>query len=185
MSTSERETPSRLKLTFQVTYHEIARRILLKQSEADICQQMGLSLPTLQGITRRKEFLDVFEPLRAKAFEAVDAQIEHQGRDLRDEIKLACEESFDRLMMLLRISNNDAIMKDIAQDMLDRGGYGAKVEAQAPTIVVNALDASVLMDALNKAREGKALLANKDVLALARPSQEHADAIKQSRQPGD
>jgi len=163
-----------MKLMLEVTYQEVARRLLMKQTEDDISQQMGISLRALQGIMTRAEFKSIFHTLQAKIYKPVDDQLVQQTRNLKDEIDKACYDSFDRLMILLKNSSSEAIAKDVAQDMLDRGGYGKKVEDNRTVINIGALEASVLVEALKKEELGAKLMGDRHPTELTRGVDEHA-----------
>lgn len=162
------------KLLLEVTYQEVARRLLLKQSEEDIGQAMGISQAALRGILARNDFKDIFRTLQQKMYDPIDAQLVQQGRNLKDEIEQACFDSFDRLMLLLKNSSSEAIAKDVAQDMLDRGGFGKKHEETRTVINIGALEASVLVEALRKEDEGRKRLDGRSILQLTKPVDEHA-----------
>lgn len=173
------------KLLLEVTYQEVARRLLLKQPEEAIAQGMGISIPALKGILSRQDFKQIFHDLQSKMYSTVDAHLLSQGRNIRDEIEQAAGASFDRLMALLKESSSESIAKDVAQDLLDRAGYGRKAEDSRTTINIGTLEAAVLVEALHKDEDGKRRLGERTVLELTKPVKEHADAIRDASEAAD
>jgi len=173
------------KLLLEVTYQEVARRLLLKQSEDDICQQTGISLPALHGIMNRKDFQFLFRDLQTKLYKPIDDHLAEGTRNLRDEIEKASFDSFDRLMLLLKNSSSEAIAKDVAQDMLDRAGYGKKVDDNKTVINIGTLEASVLVEALKKEDEGAKRLGLKPALELTKTVGEHATERRNASETAD
>lgn len=177
--------PKPARLSLEVVYHEVARRLLLKQTEDAICQEMGFSRPALLGIMNRDDFKHIFYDLQSKTYAPIDQQLQLQSRNLRDEIQQACFESYDRLMSLLKTSASESIVKDVAQDMLDRGGYGKKVEDNRTVINIGVLEASILTEALKKEDEGRKLLGEKTALQLTKPVDEHANDRRNASESAD
>ena len=163
------------RLVLELTYHEIARLVLLHQTPEQICQRTGLSYTAVTGIMRRSEFKLIYEKLRTKNFEPIDDLLEKQTRDIAEEIKNSAAESFDRLMTLLRSSSSETIQRDVAQDLLDRAGHGKKAADTPPvTINIGTLEAEVLIDALKREQEARERLEGRNILDLAEPAEEHA-----------
>ena len=177
--------PKPSRLTLEVVYHEVARRLLLKQTEDAICQDMGITRPALLGVMNRGDFKQIFYDLQAKSYAPIDQQLQLQTRNLRDEIQQAGFESYDRLMALLRTSASETIVKDVAQDMLDRGGYGKKVEDNRTVINIGVLEACAITEALKKEEEGKKLLGEKTTLQLTKPVDEHAKDRRDASETAD
>jgi len=105
---------TRTELTLK--YHEIARRLLAGQNVEQVAQEMGYNVKQLQGTIRRPFFQQILEDLRNEAYQVLDYDIKRRIRNLREEIAEAAVESFDRLVTLLRNTNNEALIRDIAQD---------------------------------------------------------------------
>jgi len=173
------------RLILEVTYQEVARRLLMKQSEDAICQGTGLSLSALHGIMSRGEFKQLFHTLQTKMYKPIDEHLDQHTRNLKNEIEEACFDSFDRLMKLLKLSNSEAIIKDVAQDMLDRGGYGRKVEDNRPVINIGVLEAAVLVEALQKEDAGARLMGTRTTGDLTRAVGEHAKERRDASDAAD
>jgi hypothetical protein len=88
-------------------------------------------------------------------------------------------------MKLLKLSNSEAIIKDVAQDMLDRGGYGKKVEDSRTVINIGTLEAAVLVEALRKEDEGAKLMGNRTTGDLTRAVGEHAKERRDASDAAD
>lgn len=172
------------KLMLEVTYQEVARRLLLKQSEDDISQQMGISMTALHGIMNRKDFQFLFHDLQTKLYKPIDERLSQETRNLRDEIEKAAFDSFDKLLLLLKNSSSEAIAKDVAQDMLDRAGYGKQAEAKT-VINIGALEASVLVEALKKEEQGAKRLGLKTSMELTKAVGDHAEERRNAREAAD
>lgn len=147
------------KVTLSLTYHEVAHRLLLSQTEEQIAQAMSLEVTAVQGILNRKDFKPVLDELRDKAYAPMDRQIESKKRNIQLEIEDHAGESFDRLVTLMGDTKSDGIAKDIAQDFLNRAGIG-KQAGKAPlmTVNINPIHAKVITGALALEQEGESLL---------------------------
>jgi len=137
------------KVETSIISHEIARRLLLKQSMEDISQAMAIELKTLQAHVRRGPFKALLDQLQSKLYRPTDQALADKGRNLKEEINLAAIKSFDRLTQLLEAASSEAVVMHVAQDMLDRAGYAKKqvVETEA-TLRIDPIDAGILMEAL-------------------------------------
>jgi hypothetical protein len=165
----------------ELIYHEIARRLLLKQDESEICQAMQLPQKSLDHIQKRPDFRILVDQLRDKAYRGVDKTINESARSLTEKIAEVAVESFDRLQALLRTANSPTLIKDIAQDFLDRAGY-AKTQPLNQTVVnIGTLEASVLTDALKREREARERLDGQDISRLARPIKETFDERRNNK----
>lgn len=143
------------RVVLSIVYHEMARRILLRQTPEEIAQAMGIPLSTVRQILAREDLKTVVAELRDRQWEHFDREQAAEARDLRAEISKASEESFDRLLSVLRSSGEEKHVINVAQDMLDRAGYGKRAEAASTTnVYINPIDASVIVDTLKKEAEG-------------------------------
>jgi hypothetical protein len=135
--------------------HEIVRRLLLKQSVADISQAMGIREKTLQNHILRPAFQALLEQMQAKLYKTVDQQLGDKKRNLVEEIALAAETSMDRLVNLLD-SASDQVRMHVAQDFLDRAGL-AKVQVikNEGEARINPIDMQILLQALDEDRRAR------------------------------
>ncbi len=115
---------------------------------------MGYNPQTLKHSIRRPFFQNILQELRDEAYQPLDHDIRKRVRNLREEIAEAAVESFDRLINLLRSTNNEALIRDIAQDFLDRAGYSktSKVEVEE-TFKISPEDMEQIRSALIKEKE--------------------------------
>jgi len=149
----------RTRVQFQLMYNEIARRLLLKQEPSAIALSMGVHEDLVKRILRKPEFHKLIDTLQGNVLQPIDTHLKSEARNLRDEIDQAAFKSFDRLQGLLDTASSEAVVKDIAQDLLDRAGYvkTQKVE-QTDFLKVDPLTASILISALDKEAEGRKTL---------------------------
>lgn len=173
-----------MNVRLELTYHEIARRLLLKQQDEEICQAMGLKATSLKNLTKRPDFRAIIDELRQRSYENVDGSIKAQATDLTTRIKQDATESYDRLLALLRSSASESIVRDVAQDLLDRAGYGRAEKEVKATIQIGPLETSVLVDALRREREAHELNKDKDLPGLAKPIREGLDAGRENLSKG-
>lgn len=146
------------KAILTLTYHELARRLVMHQEVEQIAQGMALSPNQVKAAMLRPEFTVILDQVRDKAYEGVDKQIQSETRNIAQEIKDASGDSLDRLKSLLE-GSSDTIGMHVAQDLLDRAGHGGKqVAAPLTQIIINPIEADVLATALKKEREGEARL---------------------------
>jgi len=164
--------PGNSKVVLTLTYNEVARRLLMHQTPAEISQKMSLRLGTLTQMMRRPDFLVVMEKVRGKTYEGVDKQLKEDAKGVRQKIIDIQDDSFERLKLLMEHAASEGIQKDIAQDFLDRGGH-TKAPEKAPQIQINInpIEADVIADALHKEKEGRARL-EKLTITLAKPAKE-------------
>jgi len=155
------------RVEYHLVFHEMARRLMLKQEPEEISQAMGIRLSTVKNTLRKPEFKRVVKELQEKVYRQTDRELMDEARDIRAELQGLAGESLDRLTALLRSAASEAIQKDVAQDLLDRAGYGKHVPEDAKVnIVINPIDADVIATALRKEREGQQKLRGED---LAKP----------------
>lgn len=157
------------RIMHELTFHEMARRLLLKQSAEQISQAMGIKLDIVKRTLRKKEFKKVAMDLQEATYRGLDQELKDDARDLRSEIQEAAFDSFDRLKELLHYGAGEAVVTNIAHDFLDRAGYGKqKSDAPAVNIIVNPIDADILATALDTERKGRERLEKKGDLNLAK-----------------
>lgn len=145
----------RTKVELELIYHEMARRLLLKQSLPEVAQGMKLPLPRVQELTRREDFKEVLEALRDDTYSDTDKHLKETARNLREEIRRAAEDSFDTLQELLYAAKGEGTKVKIAQDMLDRAGYGAEEDRPQVHIAINTTDARVLTETIRAEQEAQ------------------------------
>jgi len=164
--------PGNAKVVLDLTYNEVARRLLMHQTPAEISQKMALKLGTLTQMMRRPDFLVVMEKVRGKTYEGVDKQLEDDAKSVRQKIIDIQDDSFDRLEHLLKNAASEGIQMHIAQDFLDRGGH-SKAPERSPQIQINInpIEADVIADALHKEKQGRERL-EKLTITLAKPPKE-------------
>ena len=164
-----------MKARLDLVYHEIARRMLLKQTDEEIAIHSGLKLASVKRMQDNPQFREILEALRNKAYAGVDRAIEGKTKSMVERLSEAADESYDRLRVLLKTSSSEQIVRDVAQDFMDRAGFGKAQPQNTTTVNIGTLEASVLMDALKREREARALQGDKDPLKLAKPITEHVE----------
>ena len=165
-------------LVLELTYHEVARRLLLKQQPREIAEAMHMRIEALNTMLKRREFRCVFDALSARAHEPLDQAIDQRSRNIRREIEDHAAFAFDKLKDLLSGAHSEVVQKDIAQDFLDRAGFAAAAPTQPQIqVVINPLEAEVIASALDRERQGRERLEQQHVTI----EKKHAD--KSSRPP--
>jgi hypothetical protein len=165
-----------MKARLELVYHELARRMLLRQTDDEIGQHMGLKTQSVKRIQDNPQFREVLESLRDKSYQGLDRSIENKAKSMIERITEAADESYDRLRVLLKTSSSEQIVRDVAQDFMDRAGYGKATPTNQTTVNIGSLEASVLMDALRREREARELQDGKDPKNLAKPITEHVES---------
>jgi hypothetical protein len=163
-----------MRARLELLHHEIARRLLLKQSDEEISQATGLKLATVKRTQEHPEFRDLLDRLRDKHYVGVDAVIGEKVKSITEQLQGVAQESFNRLEALLK-SSSETIVRDVAQDFLDRAGYAKATPAMQTVVNIGTLEAGILVDALKREREARTLQGDKDLLKLAKPISEHAN----------
>jgi len=158
------------KVQLTLIYHEIVRRMQLRQTPEQIAQAMGIPLGTLRQTLARPDFKKVAAQRVEQTYEGFDQVEKDKVRNLHDEIDNAAEKSMDRLKVLLD-SSSESIRMKVSHDFLDRAGYGKK-EPDAPQLIVqvNPIDAEAIATAMALEREGVKRLKGKDPHLLAQPA---------------
>jgi len=162
-----------MKARMELLHHEVVRRLLLKQSDEEIAQHTGLKLSTVKRMQDHPEFRDLLVKMRDKHYAGVDAVIGEKAQSMTEQLQGVAQDSFNRLKALLG-SSSEAIVRDVAQDFLDRAGFGKAAPAPQTIIHIGPLEAEVIAGSLKREREARELQGNKDPLKLARPVEEHA-----------
>lgn len=162
------------QISLELTYHEIARRRLLKQSRENIAQATGLRLNTLQAVERRPAYRRILDKLRDKTYTGLDNALIGEKRNLRQEIQDVAEDSFDVLKDLLHTAAGEGVRVNIGQDFMDRAGYHKAPAVPVVAIQVNRTDAEVITEALDRERKGRIRLEKLELdLALPREKIKH------------
>ena len=177
--------PGNSKVVLDLTYNEVARRLLMHQTPEAIAQKMALKLSTLTQMMRRGDFRVVLEKVREKTYEGVDENLKSDARDIRQEIEDQQGPSMDRLTALLEHAASEGVQKDIAQDFLDRGGHGRAPEKSPQIqITINPIEADVIAEALHKEKQGRARLEKLEI-RLAKPPKEIEHPALQLKEGND
>ena len=164
--------PGNSKVVLTLTYHEIARRLLMHQKPEQIAQGMALPVGTVKQTLRRPDFLVVMEKVRTETYEGLDTELKNDAKNVRQKILDVQDASFERLKTLMDHAASEGIQKDIAQDFLDRGGnVGAHEKTPQVTININPIEADVIATALHKENEGRKRLEKLEI-KLAKPPEE-------------
>lgn len=143
------------RVLVDLMYGEIARRLMLHQDVEQISQSMSLELGTVKAILSRPDFKEKMRELEGKAYEGLDQTLKDDARNIRKQIADAAQESFDRLKLLLANAAAEGIQMKVAQDLLDRAGFGRPQEtAPRQVFIINPIDADVITTALRKEAEG-------------------------------
>jgi len=173
-------------VVLDLTYNEIARRLLLHQQPEEIAQAMNLNLSTLKQALRRPDFRKVLQELKDKTYEGVDKAIESDVRNIRQEIVDMAGPSLNRLKTLLEHAASEGIQKDVAQDFLDRAGYSKAPETKpAIQVIISPIEADVIATALQKEKEGRQRLENLELQLAKKAKEVEHPALKPSKQPSD
>lgn len=163
----------RTKVATSIIHHELARRMLMKQDVQEISQQTGMQVDVIERALRKPEFLALMQELQDKIYETTDRELTSDARDIQHEIKDLAGESLDGLKRLMRNSVNEGIVTNISQDFLDRAGHTKRPELTSQTIVnINPIEASIINIALKREEEGRKLLEGKQVIELAKSSED-------------
>jgi len=177
--------PGNSKVVLDLTYNEVARRLIMHQTPEAIAQGMALPVGTVKHMLRRPDFLVVMEKVRSKTYEGLDTELKEDAKSVRQKILDVQDDSFDRLKTLMEHAASEGIQKDIAQDFLDRGGnVGAHEKTPQVTININPIEADVIATALHKENEGRKRLEKLEI-KLAKPPEEIDHPALQLKEKND
>lgn len=169
----------RTKVELSVLFHEMARRLLLKQDLATVANGMRMPLKTVQELTRRGDFKEVLESLRDDTYQETDRALKEEARNITQEIQRAAEESFDLLQELMASVRTGAGHRiKIAQDMLDRAGHRAKDDHERVVVNINNIDAQVLAETMRAEQEARQRLSSASNLVTQASEFQHPTDLK-------
>ncbi len=152
-------------IVHDITYNEVAHRILRHQEPEQIALSMGLRVDSVKQILQKKNFKTKIALLQEKQYGTLNQELEASGRDLRKELDAQAYKAFDALTILMETAANEGVRTNIAQDFMDRAGYERKPkEAPQLTVNIHPIDADVIATALKTAASGRAKLIDKGVL---------------------
>lgn len=172
----------RNQVTLTVIYHELARRVLMKQSPEEMAQATRIPPVTLRQMLRRPDFKAVLEEVRDKTYLGVDKQLESDARNIQQEIREnAAPKAYDKLMHLLDNAASEGVQMKISQDLLDRAGIGEARDTGSKTIFnIGPVEAGVIMTSLKKEESGRKRLEALKI-ELAKPVKELDHPANQAR----
>jgi len=160
---------ARTRAELSITYHEIARRLLLKQDTALIAQSMCLPEESIKRIMRRPSFTDYLKQLEDKAYGQVDQRVADRARNMKEELEAASWEAFDKLKALLSYASAEALQVNIAQDLMDRAGHGRTQKVSSEVAFnVDSITADVLLTSLRKEEAARKALEERGAPALVK-----------------
>ena len=109
----------------EVKYRDIARRLIAKESPADIAKSLELSSGTLYWHMRQASFRAVLRELDMQVFQEIDQLLGEGGLEITQQISGKQDEAFEKVIHLMRYGRKEGIQLRAAQDVLDRGGSTA------------------------------------------------------------
>jgi len=173
---------SQHEAVLDVTYHEVARRILLGQEPNEIAEQMRIPHDRVEQILKRPKFKTLLEELRSNQYEEFDEALKAKTRDIQGEIEEECAASLDRLRTLAKEAASETVRMHIDQDFLDRGGFGKKSQEPTTLVQINQTDAIVIATALKKDKAGQERLKGEEELAKT-PDKLNHPLLKEANEP--
>ena len=161
------------RVEYTLLYHEMARRVLMKQTPEKIASAMALPLDRVKRYLRNKRFLQVVDEVRDKTYRDMDSQLAGEKRNLREELTAAAEKSFDVLRGLLDTAASETLRAKIAMDFLDREGSAAPRRTEGTAAMqIGTLEASIIQQTLVLGSEGEKLLKDRGGRDLVVPARD-------------
>ena len=188
MATETQFRPTEIQ--YDLTYHELARRLLLHQTITQIAKDMNLATDLVLRLQQKEDFKRVYAHLRDSMYSDLDRDMKGEANSIREQIAVQAGKSMEVLTDLLASCASQTLRVNIAQDMLDRAGYSKQPQTpQQVSILINPIDASALVTALNKETEGQLRLESQQKLAedlakLPTDLEEHPLVQSQRATPG-
>lgn len=172
----------RTRAQLSITYHEIARRLLLKQETSLIAQAMCIPEETIKTVMRRPSFTAYLSELETRLFQTTDQGIADKSRNLREELEAAAYKSFDKLKDLLEMASTESLQANIAQDLMDRAGYGRTQKVETEQVIhIDPITADVLLSSIRKEKEARATLGGKEPELVKSPAELDHPVTAQAR----
>jgi hypothetical protein len=103
--------------TLKPRHTEIARRLVLGQTPADIAKALGMSPSTINQIKKMPQFKAQLLRLQERR----DASV----MDVRGQIAEAAPEAVDEVTRLMHKSRDERVRLKAAESLLDRGGFSS------------------------------------------------------------
>lgn len=126
-------------------HSEIARRLVLGQTQSNICRELGMSTSRMSMIVNSPLFkLEVLKLERERDSNTVD---------VTKQIREAAPDCLDVLQRVMYTSKSERLKVDIAQDILDRAGYNAIQKTVGIQVSTDGMQDSELRDLLTKRLE--------------------------------
>jgi hypothetical protein len=145
------------KLQLELIYHDIARRLIMKQPLEDIARAIGVKESSVKRALRNTVFQDILKQVTERSYLKLDSQIQDAKANIRERIEDAAQKSLGKLLFLLENAASESVQLNAAMTLLDRGGYSNKMQVeQTQHVMFDSLTGSVIMDALNKEAVAKA-----------------------------
>lgn len=132
---------------------EVARRIMLGQSTAQISTEMDISESHIRELCKTQVMADEIAELDVNMFSELDEKLRERNMTLFSSIQEVQHESFTKLVSLMRFSKDERLQTNIAMDILDRGGNAAqKIAVQRNEISLDPITAKLLVQAFTESK---------------------------------
>lgn len=135
---------------------EVARRLMLGQSTAQISTEMDISESHVRELCKTQVMADEIAELDVNMFSELDKKLQEKNLTLFTHIQEVQHESFTKLVSLMRFSKDERLQTNIAMDLLDRGGNAAqKTSIQRNEISLDPITAKLLVQAFSESKGEK------------------------------
>lgn len=146
-------------------HSEIARRLILGQTQAQICRELGMN----QG----RMSLIVNSPLFVREVKRLERERDAVTVDVTRQIREAAPDALEVLQRTMYMGKTERIKYDAARDLLDRAGYSA---VQKVAVATTKVDTSNMQDT-----ELRDLLVNRLQRSSANHIQDQAELAEASK----
>lgn len=158
----ESASVTKFKLKYIKPRHqEIARRLVLGQTQQQISEQLGITPAWLSRI--------VHDPLFKLQYNRLVAQREATMMDVREQLEEIAPDALDTMVKIMYNPKNPTLQFNAAKDILDRAGFGAVQKSQ-----VN-VQGTINHHAMNK-EELKAMIADR-LGRMVKEQQTHSEEL--------
>ena len=118
---------------------EIALRILRGQATVQISKELVIPQADLQALYETPEFQALVRDLERKRDQNVDERVREDGMKLMARIQDTGAEAYEKLLSLMRYSDDPKLQGWVAKNFLDRAGFRAPkravIQYQQPLVI--------------------------------------------------
>jgi hypothetical protein len=112
--------------------------MLLDRNTTQMAEALGCTEQWVRIATKHPEFMRQLADLEQLVHADIDAAMQRDSRDLHLRMTEDAAEAYDELLDIMRTSDDRRLVKDVAQDLLDRAGHSATRKMDIRSVSIDA-----------------------------------------------